>query len=123
MQGTAYTYFTTENSRSARELIKILKEANSDVPYELEEMARIGGSGSGGGGRGMCYLILIFGDTSDGIMQGGLVEVAEAEVEVEVSVPVGLVVPVVGSAGLVEVATTEAILTAGKPGSVFIVAD
>ena len=51
MQGTAYTYFTTENARSARELVKILREAKSEVPYELEEMAHIGGGG-GGGGRG-----------------------------------------------------------------------
>lgn len=49
MEGTAYTYFTTENARSARELVTILREAKADVPYELEEMARISG---GGGGRG-----------------------------------------------------------------------
>ncbi|KAL5529529.1 DBP2_1 [Sanghuangporus baumii] len=53
MEGTAYTYFTTENARSARDLITILREAKAEVPYELEEMARIGGGGSGGGrGRG-----------------------------------------------------------------------
>ncbi|KAL5532837.1 DBP2_1 [Sanghuangporus sanghuang] len=53
MEGTAFTYFTTENARSARDLITILREAKAEVPYELEEMARIGGGGSGGGrGRG-----------------------------------------------------------------------
>ena len=48
MKGTAFTYFTTDHSRLARELVDILREAKSDVPIELEEMAMIGG----GGGRG-----------------------------------------------------------------------
>lgn len=48
MKGTSFTYFTTDNSRLARELVNILREASSDVPSELEEMAMIGG----GGGRG-----------------------------------------------------------------------
>ena len=48
MKGTSYTYFTTENAKSARDLIAILKEAKSDVPPALEEMAMFGG---GGGGR------------------------------------------------------------------------
>jgi hypothetical protein len=51
MKGISYTFFTTENSKSARELINILKEAKSYVPPELEEMAAY--SGGGGGGRGM----------------------------------------------------------------------
>lgn len=48
MKGTSYTYFTTENAKSARDLIAILKEAKADVPPALEEMAMFGG---GGGGR------------------------------------------------------------------------
>jgi ATP-dependent RNA helicase DDX5/DBP2 len=48
MKGTSYTYFTTENAKSARDLIAILKEAKADVPSALEEMAMFGG---GGGGR------------------------------------------------------------------------
>ena len=52
-QGTAYTFFTTENARSARDLIHILREAKADVPYELEEMARIGGGG--GNSRGLSH--------------------------------------------------------------------
>ena len=48
--GTAYTYFTPENSKSARELIGILREANQEIPREIEEMGRFGGGG--GGGRG-----------------------------------------------------------------------
>ena len=52
MQGTAFTFVTTENARNARELITILREAKAVVPPELEEMAYIGG-GSGGSSRGM----------------------------------------------------------------------
>jgi ATP-dependent RNA helicase DDX5/DBP2 len=48
MKGTSYTYFTTENAKSARDLIAILKEAKAVVPPALEEMAMFGG---GGGGR------------------------------------------------------------------------
>ena len=98
MQGTAYTYFTTENARSARDLIKILREANSEVPYELEEMALIGGGGGGGRGRA----IKISGNASDSILQGNLVEVAEAEVEVEASGPEVQVAPEVVLADLAE---------------------
>ncbi|KAG1835160.1 P-loop containing nucleoside triphosphate hydrolase protein [Suillus variegatus] len=57
MKGTSYTYFTTDNSKSARELISILREAKADVPQQLEEMAMYSGGGGGrsrygGGGRG-----------------------------------------------------------------------
>ena len=48
MKGTSYTYFTTDNAKSARELITILREAKSVVPPQLEEMAMYSG---GGGGR------------------------------------------------------------------------
>jgi ATP-dependent RNA helicase DDX5/DBP2 len=48
MKGTAFTYFTTDNAKSARELIAILREAKTDVPPQLEEMSSYGG---GGGGR------------------------------------------------------------------------
>ena len=47
MKGVSYTYFTTDNAKSARELISILKEATAMVPPQLEEMAMYGG----GGGR------------------------------------------------------------------------
>lgn len=50
MKGTAFTYFTTDNAKSARELLNILREAKADVPPQLEEMGMYGG---GGGGRGM----------------------------------------------------------------------
>jgi ATP-dependent RNA helicase DDX5/DBP2 len=50
MKGTSYTYFTTDNAKSARELVSILREAKAIVPPQLEEMTMFGG---GGGGRGM----------------------------------------------------------------------
>lgn len=53
MKGTSYTYFTTDNSKSARELISILREAKAHVPPQLEEMAMY----SGGGGRSACRLV------------------------------------------------------------------
>lgn len=51
MQGTAFTFFTTENAKSARELLTILKEAKADIPPELEEMAMLSGGG-GSSARG-----------------------------------------------------------------------
>ncbi|EIM21267.1 p68 RNA helicase [Wallemia mellicola CBS 633.66] len=55
-KGTSITFFTTENAKSSRDLVKILREANQNVPPELEEMASFGGRGGGGrggyGGRG-----------------------------------------------------------------------
>lgn len=49
--GTAITFFTTGDAGKARELLSILREANQEIPPELEEMAPYGGRG-GGGGRG-----------------------------------------------------------------------
>lgn len=49
MKGISYTYFTTDNAKSARELVTILKEAKATVPPQLEEMAMYGGGGSGRG--------------------------------------------------------------------------
>ncbi|KAI5998815.1 P-loop containing nucleoside triphosphate hydrolase protein [Pisolithus albus] len=48
MKGTSYTYFTTDNAKSARELVSILREARANIPPQLEEMAMYSG---GGGGR------------------------------------------------------------------------
>ncbi|KAJ2897637.1 ATP-dependent RNA helicase dbp2 [Coemansia aciculifera] len=54
--GTAITFFTTENSRSSKDLASILAEANQEVPPQLDEMARYsrrgGGRGGARGGRG-----------------------------------------------------------------------
>ena len=51
MKGISYTYFTTDNAKSARELVTILKEAKAVVPPQLEEMAMYGGGGGGGRGK------------------------------------------------------------------------
>jgi ATP-dependent RNA helicase DDX5/DBP2 len=48
MKGTSYTYFTTDNAKSARELVSILREAKAVVPPQLEEMTMFGGGGGGG---------------------------------------------------------------------------
>ena len=50
-KGVAITFFTSENNKSARELIGILREAKQEIPPELQQMARFGGGGGGGGGR------------------------------------------------------------------------
>ncbi|KAJ2233483.1 ATP-dependent RNA helicase dbp2 [Coemansia sp. RSA 1722] len=59
--GTAITFFTTENSRSSKDLVHILAEAKQDIPQALEDMSRYNSRGGGlgrwgrggrGGGRG-----------------------------------------------------------------------
>jgi len=53
--GVSYTFFTPENSKRARELIKILELAGQEVPPQLFVMSSRGGFGGrrrGGGGRG-----------------------------------------------------------------------
>ncbi|KAK3709828.1 ATP-dependent RNA helicase dbp2 [Vermiconidia calcicola] len=50
--GTAITLFTTDNSKQARDLISVLKEANQQIDPRLAEMARYGGGGGGGRGYG-----------------------------------------------------------------------
>lgn len=41
--GTAYTFFTTENAKAARQLVNIMEEANQEIDPRLREMARYGG--------------------------------------------------------------------------------
>ncbi|XP_026275396.1 ATP-dependent RNA helicase p62 isoform X1 [Frankliniella occidentalis] len=54
--GTSYAFFTQENSRQARDLVNVLKEANQVVSAELEGMASRGGGGGGyRGGYGNRY--------------------------------------------------------------------
>ncbi|KAJ1531472.1 hypothetical protein ONE63_000147 [Megalurothrips usitatus] len=52
--GTSYAFFTHENSKQARDLVNVLREANQVVAPELEQMASRGGGG-GGGFRGECF--------------------------------------------------------------------
>ncbi|KKA30833.1 hypothetical protein TD95_004666 [Thielaviopsis punctulata] len=54
-KGTAITFFTTDNSKQARDLVNVLKEANQQIDPRLLEMTRYGGGGGGhryGGYRG-----------------------------------------------------------------------
>lgn len=48
-KGSSYTFLTESNARQASELMGLMKAAGQTVPRELEEMARRGGSGFGGG--------------------------------------------------------------------------
>lgn len=45
--GTAYTFFTPNNARQARELIAVMHEANQTPSKELQDMARNSGGGKG----------------------------------------------------------------------------
>ncbi|KAI1355737.1 Phosphomethylpyrimidine kinase-domain-containing protein [Xylaria sp. FL0043] len=47
-KGTAITFFTTDNSKQARDLVGVLQEAKQQVDPRLAEMARYGGGGAGG---------------------------------------------------------------------------
>ena len=48
-KGTAITFFTTENSKQARDLVNILTESKQQIDPRLLEMTRYGGGGGGGG--------------------------------------------------------------------------
>ena len=50
-EGTSISLFTSANARLAGELIKLLKEAQQEVPPQLQQMATYGGGGGGGGSR------------------------------------------------------------------------
>ncbi|CAH2043733.1 unnamed protein product [Thlaspi arvense] len=51
-KGMAFTFFTHDNAKFARELIKILQEAGQVVPPTLSALVRSSGSGFGGSGGG-----------------------------------------------------------------------
>ena len=54
-RGVAVTLMTPSDARHARPLLRILREAQQDVPSELEALAETsggGGRGGGGGGKG-----------------------------------------------------------------------
>ncbi|KAJ0417326.1 hypothetical protein BJY00DRAFT_303480 [Aspergillus carlsbadensis] len=51
-KGTAITFFTTDNSKQARDLVTILSEAKQQIDPRLAEMVRYSGGGGHGGGYG-----------------------------------------------------------------------
>lgn len=55
-KGKAYSFFTGNNARMAKEIVGILAEAKQVIPSELQEFAAVSSGGSGGfrgrGGRG-----------------------------------------------------------------------
>lgn len=51
-KGTAYTFFTPGNLKQARELIKVLEEANQAINPKLMQLVDHRGGGGGGGGNG-----------------------------------------------------------------------
>lgn len=57
--GTAYTFFTQNNSRQARELVEVLKEANQVVNPKLFEMME-NNRGYGGGCKLFTYVTSLF---------------------------------------------------------------
>jgi len=50
--GTAISYFTADNAKLARDLVKILREAKQEVDPEIAQLASMGRGGGGGGGGG-----------------------------------------------------------------------
>jgi len=50
-KGTAVTLFTSNNSKSARDLISLMRDADQVVPERLEEMSRYSKPGGGGHSR------------------------------------------------------------------------
>ena len=50
--GEAHTLFTAKDVRHGRELVRILSDANQEVPAELERMVQRNGARKAGGGRG-----------------------------------------------------------------------
>lgn len=51
--GTAVSFINGKHGRVARDLIKLLKESNQEVPEELHRLSSSGGRSGGGGGGGM----------------------------------------------------------------------
>ncbi|PVU95378.1 hypothetical protein BB561_001854 [Smittium simulii] len=47
--GTSITFFTTDNAKSSRELVKILEESKQEIPQPLRDMSRYSSSYKSGG--------------------------------------------------------------------------
>lgn len=95
MKGTSYTYFTTDNSKSARELISILREAKADVPQQLDEMAMYSGGGGGRSKSTICPYVSYVNLEIQVVMVAEVAVVVEVEAEDTVAAVVmaNMVVP------------------------------
>ena len=51
--GTAYTFFTRDNAKQAKDLIDVLREANQVINPKLQELAYMGSRGGNSHGRYM----------------------------------------------------------------------
>eukprot|EP01088_Endostelium_zonatum_P000805 TRINITY_DN1105_c0_g1_i1.p1 TRINITY_DN1105_c0_g1~~TRINITY_DN1105_c0_g1_i1.p1 ORF type:complete len:589 (+),score=160.16 TRINITY_DN1105_c0_g1_i1:196-1962(+) len=51
-QGTAYSFFTSNNARLAKELIGVLREAGQEIPVQLQQLNQSSGGRKGGSWRG-----------------------------------------------------------------------
>lgn len=76
-KGTAYTFFTPGNLKQARELIKVLEEANQAINPKLMQLVDHRG---GGGGGGKCFLLLA---ADLHILMGGLTSAEVIQVSVK----------------------------------------
>ncbi|WZN59677.1 DEAD-box RNA helicase [Chloropicon roscoffensis] len=56
-KGTSYSFMTQNNSKLARELVQVMRDANQEISPELQQMAHQSRGGGGGGryGRGYGY--------------------------------------------------------------------
>ena len=56
-KGTSYSFMTQNNSKLARELVQVMRDANQEISPELQQMAHQCRGGGGGGryGRGFGY--------------------------------------------------------------------
>lgn len=59
-KGTAYTFFTPGNLKQARELIKVLEEANQAINPKLMQLVDHRGGGGGGGKKLLSTCVLFF---------------------------------------------------------------
>ena len=56
--GTAYTFFTANNQKQARDLVAVLAEAKQSISPELQAMTRFSGGGGGFSRGGTFFMIL-----------------------------------------------------------------
>lgn len=58
--GTAYTFFTPNNAKQARDLISVLQEANQEIDQKLIQLAEMARTGAFGKGKFLLFLCTFF---------------------------------------------------------------